>query len=58
MPLQFRLSEHDSTHCRTFLDDELDIGDTILGLDLSFINVNNSELEKMAKDKISDVLLV
>ena len=52
------LSENDATHCRTFLGDELDIGDAVLGLDLRNINVNNPELEKMAKDKIPDVLLV
>ena len=52
------LSENDGTHCRTFLGDELEIGDTVLGLDIRNINVNNSELEKMAKDKIPDVLLV
>ena len=52
------LSEDDGTHCRTFLGNELDIGDTVLGLDLRNINVNNPELEKMAKDKIPDVILV
>lgn len=52
------LSENNGTHCRTFLGDELDIGDTVLGLDLRNINVNNPELERMAKDKIPDVLLV
>ena len=52
------LSENNGTHCRTFLGNELDIGDTVLGLDLRNINVNNPELEKMAKDKIPDVLLV
>ena len=52
------LSEDDGTHCRTFLGDDLDIGDTVLGLDLRNINVNNPELEKMSKDKIPDVVLV
>ena len=52
------LSENVGTHCRTFLGNELDIGDTVLGLDLRNINVNNPELEKMGKDKIPDVLLV
>ena len=52
------LSEDDGTHCRTFLGDDLDIGDTVLGLDLRNVNVNNPELEKMSKDKIPDVVLV
>jgi len=48
----------DSIHCRTHLGHVLNIGDSVLGLDLKNSNVNNPELEKMATDKIPDVVLV
>ena len=52
------LTEDGGTHCRTFLGEDLDVGDTVLGVDLRNINVNNPELDKIAKDKIPDVILV
>jgi len=48
----------DSTHCRTFMGAILNIGDSVLGLDLRNSNVNNPDLEKMATEKIPDVVLV
>ena len=52
------LTEDGGTHCRTFLGEHLDVGDTVLGVDLRNINVNNPELDKIAKDKIPDIILV
>jgi len=47
-----------TVHCRTFLGHILNVGDSVLGLDLKNSNVNNPELEKMTTDKIPDVVLV
>jgi len=48
----------DMIHCRTFMGAILNIGDSVLGLDLKNSNVNNPELEKMSTEKIPDVVLV
>jgi len=48
----------DTVHCRTHLGHVLNIGDSVLGLDLKNSNVNNPELEKLSTDKIPDVVLV
>ena len=39
-------------HCRTFLGHILNIGDSVLGLDLRNSNVNNQDLEKLTTDKV------
>ena len=38
--------------------EHLDVGDTVLGVDLRNINVNNPELDKIAKERIPDIILV
>jgi len=48
----------DPIHCRTHLGHVLNIGDSVLGLDLKNSNVNNPELEKLPTDKMPDVVLV
>ena len=45
----------DTLHCRTHLGHVLNIGDSVLGLDLKNSNVNNPELEKMATDKVDEL---
>jgi len=50
--------DENPTHCRTYLGHVLNIGDSVLGLDLKNSNVNNPELEKMSIDKVPDVVLV
>jgi len=52
------MEDGDGIHCRTFLGAVLNIGDSVLGLDLRNSNVNNPELEKMSPDKVPDVILV
>jgi len=52
------MDDGDGLHCRTFLGAILNIGDSVLGLDLRNSNVNNPELEKMSTEKIPDVILV
>ena len=42
----------DPIHCRTYLGHVLNIGDSVLGLDLKNSNVNNPELEKLSTDKV------
>ena len=42
----------DPIHCRTYLGHVLNIGDSVLGLDLKNSNVNNPELEKLPVDKV------
>ena len=42
----------DPIHCRTHLGHVLNIGDSVLGLDLKNSNVNNPELEKLPTDKV------
>ena len=42
----------DPIHCRTYLGHVLNIGDSVLGLDLKNSNVNNPELEKLSADKV------
>jgi len=48
----------DTIHCRTHLGHLLQPGDIALGFDLKNTNVNDDNLEKMAVDKIPDVVLV
>jgi len=50
--------DDNAVHCRTYLGHVLNIGDSVLGLDLKNSNVNNPELEKLPTDKIPDVVLV
>lgn len=50
--------DDNAVHCRTYLGHVLNIGDSVLGLDLRNSNVNNPELEKLSTDKIPDVVLV
>lgn len=45
-------------HTRTHLGHLLKPGDLAIGLDLSTINVNNLEFNKMKKDQLPDVILV
>ncbi|XP_040572820.1 60S ribosomal export protein NMD3 [Lepeophtheirus salmonis] len=45
-------------HARTHLGHILQIGDSVMGLNLKNCNVNNPELEEMAEHKIPDVILV
>jgi len=52
------MNDDDGIHCRTFLGAILNIGDIVLGLDLTNCNVNNPDMEMMATDKIPDVVLV
>jgi len=48
----------DTIHCRTHLGHLLQPGDTALGFDLKNTNVNDENLDKMAADKIPDVVLI
>merc|ERR1712223_14194 len=48
----------DTIHCRTHLGHLLIPGDTVMGFDLKNSNVNDENLDKMAADKIPDVILV
>jgi len=48
----------DTIHCRTHLGHLLSPGDTVMGFDLKNSNVNDENLDKMAADKIPDVVLV
>jgi len=50
--------DDNAIHCRTYMGHVLNIGDSVLGLDLKNSNVNNPELEKLPTDKIPDVVLV
>jgi len=50
--------EENTIHCRTYLGRVLNIGDSVLGLDLKNCAVNNGELDLMSTDKIPDVVLV
>ena len=52
------MTDDDGVHCRTHLGGILNIGDTVLGLDIQNTNVNNPDMELMPADKIPDVVLV
>jgi len=52
------MHDDDGIHCRTHLGHVLQIGDSVLGLDVANCNVNNPDLELLATDKIPDVVLV
>jgi len=48
----------DTIHCRTHLGHLLQPGDAVLGFDMKNTNVNDENLDKMAADKIPDVVLL
>lgn len=47
-----------TVHARTHLGHLLKIGDSALGYNLEDANVNNDDFDKMAKDRLPDVVLV
>ncbi|XP_028405919.1 60S ribosomal export protein NMD3-like [Dendronephthya gigantea] len=45
-------------HCRTYLGHLLKAGDLVMGIDFTTSNLNDENLNKLAPDKIPDVILV
>jgi len=52
------LGTNNMIFCRTHLGHLLNIGDTVLGVDLRTSNINNDDFEKINKDNLPDVVLV
>ncbi|CAH1772405.1 unnamed protein product [Owenia fusiformis] len=51
-------SDEGQYFCKTHLGHLLNVGDSVLGYDLRFSNVNDANLEKMSPDRIPDVVIV